>query len=296
MLGVLCSNTKKLILAANLMRTLRSLVFVLLLPTAISPLLLSSFASTGVLLVAQAPSKAQSSEASSKAAQAITVRIEGATQGSGVLVKRDGNRYTVLTPWHIVREQRAGEDLEIFTPDGQKHQLEQGSIKRLGAVDSVLTYTSNNSYEVAQAGDIKSVSMGNQVWGSGFPLPSSFMPTPLKQFTKVDVIANATIAIPDGYQLLYENQILPRVSYSAMINNKLELFGKREKSKLINHVRESSGKAATRGTNQGLIVSYRQFSSGTPVIGSIAQAITADDYLERAKRHLWIKGKENELI
>jgi hypothetical protein len=41
-------------------------------------------------------------EAIGRIAQAITVRIEGATQGSGVLVKREGNRYTVLTAWHLV--------------------------------------------------------------------------------------------------------------------------------------------------------------------------------------------------
>ena len=131
-------------------RVSTALIAALLLP-ATAPLLLGTAISTGVSLVLQAPAQAQSSEAASKAAQAITVRIEGATQGSGVLVKREGNRYTVLTAWHVVRGQRAGEDLEIFTPDGQKHQFEQGSIKRLGDVDlAVLTFSSTNSYEVAQ--------------------------------------------------------------------------------------------------------------------------------------------------
>ena len=43
-------------------------------------------------------------------AKAITVRIEGATQGSGVLVKREGNRYTVLTAWHVVSGNRPGKN------------------------------------------------------------------------------------------------------------------------------------------------------------------------------------------
>jgi len=64
------------------MRRLPSLVAVLLVSAA-SPLLLVTAAFTMALLVSQAPAQAQSAEAVAKVAQAITVRIEGATQGSG---------------------------------------------------------------------------------------------------------------------------------------------------------------------------------------------------------------------
>jgi len=278
-------------------RVSTALIAALLLP-ATAPLLLGTATSTGALLVAQAPAQAQSSEAASKAAQAITVRIEGATQGSGVLVKRDGNRYTVLTAWHVVRGQRAGEDLEIFTPDGQKHQLEQGSIKRLGDVDlAVLTFSSTNSYEVAQIGDIKSVSMGNQVWVSGFPLPSSAIPTRLLRFIKGDVIANATVAIPDGYQLLYDNQTLPGVSGGAVLNAQGQLVGIHGRAEKADQVSERSGKAVATGTNQGVPISYySQYSSGGAVVASSAKATTADDFLAQAKALLGKKGSEQEVI
>ena len=110
------------------MRRLPALVAALLLPAA-HPMLLGTAVFTGALLVAQATAQGQSAEAVAKIAEAITVRIEGATQRSGVLVKRDGNRYTVLTAWHVVSGQRPGEELDIFTPDGQRHKLESGSIK-----------------------------------------------------------------------------------------------------------------------------------------------------------------------
>ena len=60
-----------------------------------------------VVTIVQAPSLAQSPEAVVIVAQAITVRIEGATQGSGVLVKREGNNYTVLTAWHVIASNNA---------------------------------------------------------------------------------------------------------------------------------------------------------------------------------------------
>ena len=40
-----------------------------------------------------------------KIAKEITVRLEGAgSQGSGVIVKKEVNRYTILTSWHVVKD------------------------------------------------------------------------------------------------------------------------------------------------------------------------------------------------
>jgi hypothetical protein len=99
----------------------------------------------------EAPVQAQNAEAVGKVADAITVRIEGAIQGLGVLVMRDFNHYMVLIAWHVVESQRPGEGLDIFTPDGQRRKHEQGSIKRLGEVDmAVLSFSIPISYELAR--------------------------------------------------------------------------------------------------------------------------------------------------
>jgi len=279
------------------MRRLPALVAALLLPAA-QPVLLGTALSTASLLVSEAPAHAQSQEAVGKVAQAITVRIEGATQGSGVLVKRDGNRYTVLTAWHVVSGQRPGEELDIYTPDGQRHQLEQGSIKRLGQVDmAVLTFSSSTAYEVARVGDVKSVSSGSSISVSGFPLPTSAVPTRIFRLIKGDVIANATVSIPDGYQLLYDNQTLPGVSGGAVLNAQGELVGIHGKAVRADQVSESSGKAVATGTNQGVPISYyKQYAAGEAVVASTTQATGADDYLAQAKALLDKKGREHEVI
>ena len=279
------------------MRRLPALVAALLLPAA-SPLLLGTALSTGALLVSQAPAQAQGAEAVAKVAQAITVRIEGATQGSGVLVKRDGNRYTVLTAWHVVSAQRPGEELDIYTPDGQRHQFEQSSIKRLGEVDlAVLTFTSSGSYEVAKVGDVKSVSSGSSVYVSGFPLPTSAVPSRIWRFLKGDVIANATVAIPNGYQLLYSNPTLPGMSGGAVLNAQGRLIGIHGQGETDAKMSEQEGVAVKTGTNQAVpIAYYSQYSSGAAVIASSAQAETADDYLAQAKALLGKKGSEQEVI
>ena len=120
------------------------------------PVLLRTFTvSTGAILLSA--SKAQAKDASEIAniAEAITVRIEGATQGSGVLVKKEGNRYTVLTSWHVVKDNRIGQEVGIITPDDKEHLWESESLQRLGEVDmALITFTSKRNYKLAKIGDI----------------------------------------------------------------------------------------------------------------------------------------------
>ena len=279
------------------MRRLPALVSALLLPVA-SPLLMGTAVVSATLLVSQAPAEAQSAEAVAKVAQAITVRIEGATQGSGVLVKRDGNRYTVLTAWHVVSGQRSGEELDIYTPEGQRHQLEQGSIKRLGDVDmAVLTFASSSSYEVASVGDVKGVSSGSSIYVSGYPLPTSAVPSRIFRFLKGDVIANASVAIPNGYQVLYSNPTLPGMSGGGVLNAQGQLVGIHASAERADQISESSGKAVATGVNQGVPISYyKQFVDGEAVVASSSQAASADDYLAKVVPLLGLKGREEDVI
>ena len=226
--------------------------------------------------------QAQSAKAVGKVAQAITVRIEGATQGSGVLVKRDGNRYTVLTAWHVVSGQRPGEELDIYTPDGQRHQLEQGSIKRLGEVDlAVLTFSSSYSYELVLTGDAKSVSSGSNVYVSGFPLPTDAVPTRIFRFLKGYVIANSTSPMPNGYQLLYENKSLPGMSGGAVLDDQGQLIGIHGAGETDIGMSEQKGVAVKTGHNQAVPIAYYEkhysdISEDAPVATTSRQQITTE--------------------
>ena len=72
------------------------------------------------LLVAVSPS-AFPSEMVAEIAKQVTARIEGATQGSGVVVEKNGDEYTVLAAWHVIKFNKPGEEISIFTYDGQNH-------------------------------------------------------------------------------------------------------------------------------------------------------------------------------
>lgn len=191
-------------------------------------------------------------------AQSITVSIDGAVQGSGVLVEQRGNRYTVLTAWHVIGENRPGEEVAIATSDGQSHQAESQTMHRLASdVDlGVITFEASSRYAVANIGDSRRVAIGEKIYVAGFPLPTSAVPVRMMRFLNGDVQANATMAIPNGYQLLYSNPTLPGMSGGAVLNTRGELVGIHGQGETVNKATEQEGIFVKTGTNQAIPVAF----------------------------------------
>ena len=250
-------------------------------------------AATAAVVLNQGAAISQDASAVARIAKAITVRIEGATQGSGVIVKREGNRYTVLTAWHVVSGNRPGEEVGIYTSDGKEHQLEQGSIERLGQVDmAVLTFSSPGAYEVASIGDVRKVKHDQPIYVAGFPLSNSQN----LRYESGAVVANAEVGIDQGYQLLYDNKTDIGMSGGALLNadgQLIGLHGRGEKDK-----QASNGELVMKtGVNQGVpITYYNLFASGAPVVVGTSKAATSDDYLAQAFPSLGKKGREQTVI
>ena len=278
------------------MRRLPALLAALLMPTA-QPLLWRTAISAGALLAAQAPARAQSAEAAAKIAQTITVRIEGAAQGSGVLVKRDDNRYTVLTAWHVVEGQRPGEELDIYTPDGKRHKVEQGSIKRLGEVDmAVLSFSSLNSYESARIGDAKTVQPGDQVMVAGFPLNNGG-----KLIMTSGPVAMATYAEIDagqGYHLAYGSATEAGMSGGPVLKLNGSIIGIHGRGVLDEHTSKLNKFSTKADMNLGISIQFYQYAEG------VARGITTNakpkeayvTYIANAEFLLLKRGSENEVI
>ena len=260
------------------------------------PLLLSSLGittATTAVVLHQGAAIAQDAAAVARIAKAITVRIEGSTQGSGVIVKKEGNRYTVLTAWHVLSGNRPGEEVGIYTPDGKQNQLVQGSIQRLGQVDmAVLTFSSPGAYGVASIGDVKKVKHDQPIYVAGFPLSNS---QNLRYESGV-VVANAEVGIDQGYQLLYDNKTDSGMSGGVLLNadgQLVGLHGRGEKDE-----QSSKGELVMKtGVNQGVpITYYNLFASGSPVVIAKTSATTSDDYLSLAQASIKKKGREQTVI
>jgi serine protease Do len=156
-------------------------------------------------------------------AEAITVRIEGQNPGSGVLIKRQGNTYTVLTAAHVVATE---DEYEIVTADETIYPLDYRRVQKLAGVDLVLVeFSSAKSYQVANLGDSSGVRSGAPVYVSGFPEPTAAITERIWNFSPGSVTANARRPLADGYALVYTNSTLPGMSGGAVLDDTGKLIG-----------------------------------------------------------------------
>lgn len=112
----------------------------------------------------------------------ITVRIdvEGNYKedgGSGVIVRQQGQFYTILTAYHVVQEKRNYKVL-IFNPSNQQiigsHIINEKNIKQIDDYDlAEITIQSSAKYRTANIGDSQQLQPTDDLTVSGYPLPSS---------------------------------------------------------------------------------------------------------------------------
>jgi serine protease Do len=125
----------------------------------------------GFALVQSLPAQALTKVEVSKVAQSVTVMIQNAQTpqdaGSGVIIKREGETYTVLTAHHVVQQSLG---FKLMTPDKKLYPVVQGSIQPLPGVDLALVqFKSAGSYGVAKIGDSAQSPSGSASFVSGFP-------------------------------------------------------------------------------------------------------------------------------
>jgi tetratricopeptide (TPR) repeat protein len=167
------------------------------------------------------PAAALSSVEVQRIAKQTTVQITGCDFGSGVIIRKNGNTYTVLTVAHALSESGC----EIVAPDDSKYQVTQ--VKTFpNKVDlAVFTFTSNKTYPVAKIIDNSDrVEVMETIYVSGFPL-STAINTSIFTIVKGDVVANPpTKQQGQGYSLIYSNNTLPGHSGGPVWNDRGEVI------------------------------------------------------------------------
>jgi tetratricopeptide (TPR) repeat protein len=161
-------------------------------------------------------------------AKASTVKI-CPTQGSGVIVAKAGNVYTVLTNRHVLE---GGIDSKnpngctksakhsIIAPDGQKYQADAQTTKNLPSeIDlAVIQFRSNKSYPVASIGNPAETAAGSKVHTAGYPASTG-------QFKDAQglVLANSSrsnkLTNAKGYSMVYDAFTINGMSGSGVWNN-----------------------------------------------------------------------------
>jgi Flp pilus assembly protein TadD len=190
----------------------------------IIPLLSATlFGTAATIALVQPYAVALSPEQVATIARQVTVQIDGQNPGSGVIVAREGQTYTVLTAAHVVP---SPDEYDVVTPDGQKHRIDYKLVRKLPGVDLALVpFSSPKSYQVVTIGSSSQVRTGTLAYVSGFPASRSGDGKTDYRFALGQIEAHASRPLANGYALAYFNDTFSGMSGGPVLDQEGKLIG-----------------------------------------------------------------------
>lgn len=150
-------------------------------------------------------------------AQEISVKViqaQSGNNGSGVIIGRNDNSYSVITNYHVAGE---GGVYQVQTSDGIQHSVK--TKQELPGLDlMILTFRSPKEYTIADLGNSDEVVPLQTVFVAGFPAMQNNLDLVSGQVRSIrkDILINPEEA--QGYALVYSNQTLPGSSGGAVVD------------------------------------------------------------------------------
>jgi len=154
-------------------------------------------------------------------ADKITVRIDGANAGSGIIIKGEGNTYTVLTCWHVVKN-KGNYTVRIGT--GKPYQVNYSTVKRIGKIDlAEFQFTSNENYRPVEIGNSSQVTAGSTVYAFGWAAPDQVSKG--REYVPLETTARIVSQPVDEYALVLSNTVKPGMSGGPILDEQGRLIG-----------------------------------------------------------------------
>jgi tetratricopeptide (TPR) repeat protein/S1-C subfamily serine protease len=157
-------------------------------------------------------------------ARQIVVKIQvGERRGSGTIIAKRGNRYTVLTNAHVTNKANT---YRITTPDGKAHSaqcaqpLNQGTCTTKNHDLALLEFSSTQSYTVPTWGDSRALTAGETIYSAGYPFDGQQI-----QINKSQITQQTNKPLVGGYQIGYASSTTQGMSGGALLNAKGQLIG-----------------------------------------------------------------------
>ncbi|MBC6476876.1 MAG: trypsin-like peptidase domain-containing protein [Hormoscilla sp. GM7CHS1pb] len=161
-------------------------------------------------------------------AREITVRIDGPANGSGAIVGKRDNVYTVLTNCHVVKEPGT---YTIQTHAGSRYTVNANpSMCQPGGIDlAMLRFTSTRRYRVANLGNSSQLAVGDKVYASGWGDSSRHNLERRYRFRPGDITGRDPQA-REGYTLAHTIQTGPGMSGGPILDEQGDVVGLMEKA------------------------------------------------------------------
>jgi tetratricopeptide (TPR) repeat protein len=176
-------------------------------------------------VVSFAPAAAAKSPAEiEQIAKSVSVEIQmpGADRvGSGVIVHRQGNLYTLVTNRHVVcgsgncDASRLSKIYRLRTADGQVHQVPKSAVQFLkdAAGNSLdlasVQFRSDRTYQVAKVANLDSLKVDDALYTAGFPKGQGWL---FGSGQARAVVNKRLLGDQGGYTVIYNAETLPGMS------------------------------------------------------------------------------------
>jgi len=163
---------------------------------------------TVAALVIVQPAIAKTAKEVAQIAIPTTVQINNTlvadASGSGVIISKKGNTYTILTSNHVVKNPNS--EFVIKTSKGKDHPVT--SVKTLqkegiGPDLAIITFETPEEYSVAPISNSDEATIGSGIYISGYPLPPTGSMEREYAFTSGQV-TNIRSSNPEGYTMRYD--------------------------------------------------------------------------------------------
>ncbi len=174
-------------------------------------------------------------------ATATTVKIDntlGIPGGSGVIIAKQNNTYTVLTANHVVLNPNVGYIVKIGTTEHAVTGVK--SLKGEAALDlAIVTFTATEAYSVATFGDSSYATAGSNVYVSGYPLSVDIKADREHEFT-TGMITSIRDNASEGYGMRYQALTRRGMSGGPVFNTSGQLIGIHGQGDVIGSVKNET--------------------------------------------------------
>jgi hypothetical protein len=158
----------------------------------------------------------------SETAKESIVRVNGQNPGSGVIYKKEGNSYYVLTAKHVVA---TPDEYEIITDDEQVHPLDFANVFPVPDTDlAIAEFTSDQSYQPVELGNSDQITEGDDVFIAGWPHAGEAIPY-IYQFITGNISGLPARLLPDGYGLIYTSTARQGMSGGPLFDDNGSVVG-----------------------------------------------------------------------
>ncbi|MEM8718680.1 MAG: trypsin-like peptidase domain-containing protein [Cyanobacteria bacterium P01_G01_bin.39] len=234
---------------------------------------------TAALVIIQSPEiLAKSATEIAAIAMSTTVKIEntlGIPGGSGVIIAKNNNTYTVLTANHVVINPNVGYFIKI---NQQQHAVNAvKSLKEQTGLDlAVVTFDSTQVYPTATFGDSEYASVGANIYVSGFPLAIDVNAEREHEFT-TGMITSIRENAAEGYAMRYQALTRRGMSGGPVFDTSGRLVGIHGQGDVTGSVKnESSSIPEPLKTGFNAAIPISSFVNSLALAGLNESDLTAD--------------------